>query len=87
MNASAKETREMDKMSVGILVFDEVEVLDFSGPFEVFSRTRTISGTESRRSDQSAPFTVKKGSGERRAPACLRSKEQPAFSRRWRLWR
>ncbi len=48
----------MDTMAVAILVFDEVEVLDFSCPFEVFSRTRTVSGTESRRSDESAPFTV-----------------------------
>jgi transcriptional regulator GlxA family with amidase domain len=26
-----------DKMKVGILIFNEVEVLDFAGPFEVFS--------------------------------------------------
>ena len=45
-------------MSVGIFVFDEVEVLDFAGPFEVFSRTRLTSGLESRRSDHSAPFKV-----------------------------
>jgi hypothetical protein len=25
------------RLSVGILIFDEVEVLDFAGPFEVFS--------------------------------------------------
>jgi transcriptional regulator GlxA family with amidase domain len=48
----------MDKMAVGILLFDDVEVLDFAGPFEVFSRTRTVPGTESRRSEDSAPFTV-----------------------------
>ena len=48
----------MSKMNVGILIFDDVEVLDFAGPFEVFSRTRTVPGGESRRSDEHAPFTV-----------------------------
>jgi transcriptional regulator GlxA family with amidase domain len=46
------------KMQVGILVFDDVEVLDFAGPFEVFSRARLTPGIESRRSDESAPFNV-----------------------------
>ena len=44
--------------NVGILLFDNVEVLDFAGPFEVFSRTRLVPGPESRRSDDSAPFHV-----------------------------
>jgi len=48
----------MIRQNVGILIFDNVEVLDFAGPFEVFSRTRTIAGPESRRSDDSAPFHV-----------------------------
>jgi len=48
----------MDRWSVGILIFDGVEVLDFAGPFEVFSRTRLTPGAESRRSDDSAPFAV-----------------------------
>lgn len=43
---------------VGILIFDDVEVLDFAGPFEVFSRTRLVPGPESRRSEESAPFRV-----------------------------
>lgn len=47
-----------DKTQVGILIFENVEVLDFAGPFEVFSRTRTAPGPESRRSDDSAPFRV-----------------------------
>eukprot|EP00934_Nitzschia_sp_Nitz4_P006153 Nitzschia sp. Nitz4//scaffold31_size150131//84606//85247//NITZ4_002836-RA/size150131-processed-gene-0.113-mRNA-1//1//CDS//3329547683//6143//frame0 len=47
------------KKTVGILLFDMVEVLDFSGPFEVFSRTRTEPGTASRRSDEKAPFIVR----------------------------
>jgi transcriptional regulator GlxA family with amidase domain len=46
------------KMTVGIFVFDDVEVLDFAGPFEVFSRTRTVAGSDSRRTDDSAPFEV-----------------------------
>ena len=48
----------MDQQNVGILLFDDVEVLDFAGPFEVFSRTRLVPGPESRRSDESAPFRV-----------------------------
>jgi transcriptional regulator GlxA family with amidase domain len=48
----------MDKLNVGILIFDGVEVLDFAGPYEVFSRTRTTPGPEARRSDESAPFRV-----------------------------
>lgn len=46
------------QLNVGILVFDDVEVLDFAGPFEVFSRTRLTPGVESRRSDEQAPFQV-----------------------------
>lgn len=44
--------------NVGILIFDNVEVLDFAGPFEVFSRTRLTPGVESRRSNDHAPFRV-----------------------------
>ena len=44
--------------SVGIFLFDDVEVLDFAGPFEVFSRTRTVPGADSRRTDDSEPFRV-----------------------------
>ncbi|WLR41620.1 DJ-1/PfpI family protein [Bacillus carboniphilus] len=40
--------------SVGILLFDEVEVLDFAGPFEVFSVTSI--------DDNEYPFDVKTGS-------------------------
>ena len=47
-----------EKVRVGIFVFDDVEVLDFAGPFEVFSRTRLTPGLESRRSEDSAPFSV-----------------------------
>lgn len=48
----------MEKWTVGILIFEGVEVLDFAGPFEVFSRTRLAPGVESRRSEESAPFHV-----------------------------
>ncbi len=48
----------MEPWNVGILVFDGVEVLDFAGPFEVFSRTRLVPGLDSRRSEESAPFRV-----------------------------
>ena len=46
------------RTTVGILIFDDVEVLDFAGPFEVFSRTRTVAGADSRRTEDSAPFEV-----------------------------
>ena len=48
----------MQPWSVAILLFDDVEVLDFAGPFEVFSRTRLEPGAASRRSEDSAPFRV-----------------------------
>jgi transcriptional regulator GlxA family with amidase domain len=48
----------MDKLKVGIFIFDGVEVLDFAGPFEVFSRTRLVPGIDSRRDEKSAPFDV-----------------------------
>ena len=48
----------IDKHNVAILLFDGVEVLDFAGPFEVFSRTRLVPGVESRPSDATAPFRV-----------------------------
>jgi transcriptional regulator GlxA family with amidase domain len=48
----------MDKLTVGIFIFDGVEVLDFAGPFEVFSRARLVPGIDSRRDEKSAPFDV-----------------------------
>ena len=44
-----------NRRRVGILLFDNVEVLDFSGPFEVFSVTRL---DEDRRREDSSPFEV-----------------------------
>ncbi len=46
---------DMSKMRVGIVVFDDVEVLDYCGPFEVLSVTRLRD--ESRHGTQS-PFDV-----------------------------
>jgi len=45
----------MNRKRVGILVFPQVEVLDFCGPFEVFSVTRL---NESARREESSPFEV-----------------------------
>jgi transcriptional regulator GlxA family with amidase domain len=47
-----------NKRNVAVLVFDQVEVLDFAGPFEVFSRTRLTPGIDSRKTDESLPFDV-----------------------------
>lgn len=41
---------------VGILVFDQVEALDFAGPFEVFATTRL---DESRRAETESPFDIR----------------------------
>jgi len=48
----------VDQWNAGILIFEGVEILDFAGPFEVFSRTRLVPGAASRRSEESAPFNV-----------------------------
>jgi transcriptional regulator GlxA family with amidase domain len=45
----------MQTKRVGIVIFDEVEVLDFCGPFEVFSVVRM---DDSKRSDTASPFDV-----------------------------
>ena len=45
----------MIRKRVGILVFPDVEVLDFCGPFEVFSVTRL---DEARRREEQSPFEV-----------------------------
>jgi transcriptional regulator GlxA family with amidase domain len=57
-NPDSKSQPLVKKHNVGILLFDGVEVLDFAGPFEVFSRTRLVPGVESRRSEVAAPFRV-----------------------------
>ena len=35
-------------MNIGIYIYDRAEVLDFSGPFEVFSTASRIARTETR---------------------------------------
>jgi transcriptional regulator GlxA family with amidase domain len=45
----------MDRKQTGIVVFENVEVLDFCGPFEVFSVTRL---NEERRRGEPSPFNV-----------------------------
>jgi transcriptional regulator GlxA family with amidase domain len=45
----------MTRRKVGILIFPEVEVLDFCGPFEVFSVTRL---NEERRREEPSPYDV-----------------------------
>ena len=43
----------MQRKRVGIVIYEEVEVLDFCGPFEVFSVTRL---NEEKRRDEPSPF-------------------------------
>ena len=43
----------MDRKRVGIVIYEEVEVLDFCGPFEVFSVTRL---NEDKRREEPSPF-------------------------------
>lgn len=45
----------MNRKQVGILLFENVEVLDFCGPFEVFSVTRL---NEEKRREELSPFNV-----------------------------
>ena len=51
-----KERRRLwQQKRVGILIFDDVEVLDFCGPFEVFSVVRM---NEEKRLEEPSPFEV-----------------------------
>lgn len=45
----------MHRQLVGIVIFPEVEVLDFCGPYEVFTATRL---NEARRREEPSPFQV-----------------------------
>jgi transcriptional regulator GlxA family with amidase domain len=45
----------MDRKQTGIVVFKDIEVLDFTGPYEVFSVTRL---NEQRRREEPSPFNV-----------------------------
>ena len=46
----------MEKKHVGIVLFEDIEVLDFCGPFEVFSVTRL---DEEKRREEPSPFEVR----------------------------
>jgi transcriptional regulator GlxA family with amidase domain len=45
----------MERKQVGIVVYEDVEVLDFCGPFEVFSVTRL---NEQKRREEPSPFSA-----------------------------
>ena len=45
----------MERKRVGIVLFEDVEVLDFCGPFEVFTATRL---NEGKRREEPSPFEV-----------------------------
>jgi len=45
----------MERKIVGIVLFDNIEVLDFCGPFEVFTATRL---NEEKRREEPSPFEV-----------------------------
>jgi transcriptional regulator GlxA family with amidase domain len=45
----------MTRQHLGIIIFDDIEVLDFCGPFEVFSVTRL---NEDLRREQVSPFEI-----------------------------
>jgi transcriptional regulator GlxA family with amidase domain len=46
---------QMERKRVGIVVFEDIEVLDFCGPFEVFSAARV---NEVKRREEPSPFEV-----------------------------
>jgi len=46
---------QMERKRVGIVLFEDIEVLDFCGPFEVYSATRV---NEERRREEPSPFEV-----------------------------
>lgn len=45
----------MDRKRVGIVLFENIEILDFCGPYEVFSATRL---DEEKRREEASPFEV-----------------------------
>ncbi len=49
------EKKNSNIKTVGILIFDDVEVLDVAGPFEVFSMTHL---DENKRYETTSPFRV-----------------------------
>jgi transcriptional regulator GlxA family with amidase domain len=55
MNLDIEKSKYDLPLVVGILIFEDVEVLDVAGPFEVFSETRL---NEERRFEEESPFKV-----------------------------
>lgn len=53
--ASHSALTHMNRKRIGIVIFNDIEVLDFCGPFEVFSVTRL---NEERRREEPSPFEV-----------------------------
>jgi transcriptional regulator GlxA family with amidase domain len=45
----------MERKCVGIVLFEDIEVLDFCGPFEVFAATRL---NEAKRREEPSPFEI-----------------------------
>ena len=67
------KTKEVGRLhmnrNVGVYIFDEVEVLDFAGPFEVFSTaSRVKARIEPKSSRPFEIFTI--GDGKRTVQAC-----------------
>jgi putative intracellular protease/amidase len=64
MSASSSST---DTLTVGIVLFDDLEVLDFSGPFEVFAVAGNLTEggfrvvTVAERADANAPIIARNG--------------------------
>ena len=57
-----KRGKEVERKRVGIVLFEDIEVLDFCGPFEVFSVTRL---NEEKRREEPSPFEVWLAIGEK----------------------
>ena len=55
MSRLRERRMQMDRKRVGIVLFENVEVLDFCGPFEVFTATRL---NEEKRREEPSPIEV-----------------------------
>jgi transcriptional regulator GlxA family with amidase domain len=68
---------KMNKWKVGILLFDDVEVLDFAGPFEVFA----VTTAKQEQGETYSPFEVTTISGDgRMVTACNGLKVMPDYN-------
>jgi transcriptional regulator GlxA family with amidase domain len=54
-NHLRERRKQLEKKRVGIVLFEDIEVLDFCGPFEVFSAVRL---KEEQRREEPSPFEV-----------------------------